>query len=186
MGHLIKDQWKYFIKRWRKRKVAITRDILRKVYTHTKEQLNLNGVVARNLGSIKAVEEAFEKLFDEYADRKYKVKSKKLDETINDLKKLNSDFINKNKELKATIVKIKDINCELNKEKAELNSKIDDLRERNNVLEETKKILKSNNERLIDENAYMKGQIEKLTRENEHLQEENDYHCKPWYEKIFG
>ena len=134
--------------------MGITRDILRKVYTHIKEQLMLNGVVARNLGSIKAVDEAFKGLFDEYADKKY-----------SSLKAELKSFIEENKKLKAVIDKLSDENCKLNREKARLTDK---------------------NEELKDDNASMNARIKKLEKDNKRLQEENDYHCKPWYEKIFG
>lgn len=134
--------------------MGITRDILRKVYTHIKEQLMLNGVVARNLGSIKAVDEAFKRLFDEYADKKY-----------SSLKTELKSFIEENKKLKAVNDKLNDENCKLNREKARLTDK---------------------NEELKDDNASMNARIKKLEKDNKRLQEENDYHCKPWYEKIFG
>lgn len=134
--------------------MGITRDILRKVYTHIKEQLMLNGVVARNLGSIKAVDEAFKRLFDEYADKKY-----------SSLKAELKSFIEENKKLKTVNNKLSDENCKVNREKARLIAK---------------------NEELKDDNAYMNTRIIVLEKENKHLQEENDYHCKPWYEKIFG
>ena len=134
--------------------MGITRDILRKVYTHIKEQLMLNGVVARNLGSIKAVDEAFKRLFDEYADKKY-----------SSLKAELKSFIEENKKLKAVNDKLSDENCKLNRENARLITK---------------------NEELKDDNAFMNARIKVLEKENKHLQEENDYHCKPWYEKIFG
>lgn len=143
----------------------MTRDILRKVYTHIKELLKLNGVVARNLGSIKSVEEAFKNLFDEYADKKYQAKCEKLNKTIDDLKKLNTKFI--------------DENCKFKQENTKLTNKIEELEVINDVL-------RAKNEDLRDDNASMNGKIKKLEKDNKHLQEENDHHCKPWYEKIFG
>lgn len=148
--------------------MGITRDILRKVYTHIKEQLMLNGVVARNLGSIKAVDEAFKRLFDEYADKKY-----------SSLKAELKSFIEENKKLKTVNDKLSDENCKLNREKARLTAKNEELEIKNDVL-------RVKNEELKDDNASMNARIKKLEKDNKRLQEENDYHCKPWYEKIFG
>ena len=99
--------------------MSITRDRLKKSYTHVKELQGLQGVAVRKLGTKEAVEKAFQDLFDEYADRKYSIiselktennrlktqlkacerKEKELNEDIKDLCKLNDSLLNKIKRL---------------------------------------------------------------------------------------
>ena len=73
--------------------MSITRDMLKKSYTHVKELQGLQGVAVRKLGTKEAVEKAFQDLFDEYADRKYLVKDEKLNKTINDLSEINKKIL---------------------------------------------------------------------------------------------
>lgn len=130
--------------------MSITRDMLKKSYTHVKELQGLQGVAVRKLGTKEAVEKAFQDFFDEYADRKYLVKDEKLNKTINDLSEINK--------------KILEENCKLNTKNHDLESIVLD---KNAIISEMK-----------TENNKLRTQLQESDKKEMKLNEDIEELCK--------
>ena len=141
--------------------MSITRDMLKKSYTHVKELQGLQGVAVRKLGTKEAVEKAFQDLFDEYADRKYD----SLKKEVRVMYKENTELKAKIHDLEAIILDKKAVIAEMTTENNKLRAEKDNL---NDVIVQYREI------------------VEELKKENKWLKEENDYLTQPWYRRIFS
>lgn len=143
--------------------MSITRDMLKKSYTHVKELQGLQGVAVRKLGTKEAVEKAFQDLFDEYADKKYLAENERLKEMTERLKTIDDKVIEEN-------CKLKTKNHDLESIVLDKNAIISEMKTENNKLrtqlqESDKKEMKLNEdiEELCRLNDSLLSKIKKLS-----------------------